>query len=414
MNYKRFSYAAESWNKKPIQLLSDVPPASPPVQQPVARHLQNLTESRAGVFANFKFNTADGEIFSEKDIAWYTSFFDQFSTPSGRFLGTEQVAAKMEATLLPFDGLVPMADDVEKVMLLGDSADLVEPIVHANQTTAEKADIRAAYKARDNEKPKLCRGARAVNAATQRVLDRLEREADERLGRTAQFVQYADELDIVGADISKAGFEAMYLCHWVHPRWAGHALEFQWIPASSFLNRPQNDTDGDSDESGADAEDDELGVEGNELQLKFEAAALLNGDVKITWQNEDLQKTVYKGKLVEQGIGAEQDWFRVQYSDGDAEWLSLKTLETDGTLGSTQEKRVQWCLCEHQDAASSSEVPQVQGPAANSGIAHGTDSDVDEPDEHICTQQRQTRAQAKKAEAEKAKRKKEHANKRRR
>ena len=37
MNYKRFSYAAESWNKKPIQLLSDVPPASPPVQQPVVR-----------------------------------------------------------------------------------------------------------------------------------------------------------------------------------------------------------------------------------------------------------------------------------------------------------------------------------------------------------------------------------------
>ena len=79
----------------------------------------------------------------------------------------------------------------------------------------------------------------------------------------------------------------------------------------------------------------------------------------MQWRNEDGQLTRYEGVLVEQGIAAEQDWFRVQYADGDMEWMSLKTLETDGTLGSAREKRVQWVLVEHeQDAASHSQVPR--------------------------------------------------------
>ena len=58
---------------------------------------------------------------------------------------------------------------------------------------------------------------------------------------------------------------------------------------------------------------------------------------------------VYKGTLVQQGILEEPDWFKVQYEDGDAEWMSLSTLETDGTLGlqGTAERRVKWCLSEH-------------------------------------------------------------------
>ena len=58
---------------------------------------------------------------------------------------------------------------------------------------------------------------------------------------------------------------------------------------------------------------------------------------------------MYKGTLVQQGIANETDWFKVQYEDGDTEWLCLSTLETDGTLGlqGPAERRVKWCLCEH-------------------------------------------------------------------
>ena len=53
--------------------------------------------------------------------------------------------------------------------------------------------------------------------------------------------------------------------------------------------------------------------------------------------------------MVQQGIANETDWFKVQYEDGDTEWLCLSTLETDGTLGlqGPAERRVKWCLCEH-------------------------------------------------------------------
>jgi hypothetical protein len=223
MNYKRFSFKTEVWNKKPAQLLSGVPDGDPPLQQPLVRHLEQIAESRAGVFKNFRFNTADGEFFSAEDIAWYTAFFNRFSQPDGSFIGADAVTAKMQAKLLKFKGLVEMSGDVADLIQLGSSSEpMMEPIIHANQTPAEKREIRAAFKAaRRTEKPKLARGARALNAATQRVMDRLEQEANERLGRTKEFVKYTDELEIVGADATYDDSETMYLCHWTHERWKG-------------------------------------------------------------------------------------------------------------------------------------------------------------------------------------------------
>jgi len=69
----------------------------------------------------------------------------------------------------------------------------------------------------------------------------------------------------------------------------------------------------------------------------------------VIWQNQDGKEHSYTGVFVQQGIQKETDWFKVAYDDGDEEWMSLQTLETDGTLGlhGNAERRVRWCLMEH-------------------------------------------------------------------
>ena len=186
MNYKRFSFDKEVWNKKPLQLLSEAPRGAPRMQAPQRRHLERVAELRPGVFANFRINTVGGECFTAEDIKWYTDFFNTFSAADGQFAGTEALAAQMEQKLGDFAGLWPMPNDVSNVIQLAQAEQLVEPILHSNQTAAEQKEIRAVYKAKQSEKPKLCRGSRAISLAAQRVLERLEKEADERLGRARQ------------------------------------------------------------------------------------------------------------------------------------------------------------------------------------------------------------------------------------
>ena len=60
-----------------------------------------------------------------------------------------------------------------------------EPILHANQTADEQKEIRAHYKAKASERPKLSRGTKALNVATLRVMQQLEQQADSRLTQAA-------------------------------------------------------------------------------------------------------------------------------------------------------------------------------------------------------------------------------------
>ena len=156
--------------------------------------------------------------------------------------------------------------------------------------------------------------------------------------------------------------------------------------------------------------------------LLFEASALLDQPVSVLWENEDGGRREYRGMLVEQGIAGEQDWFRVLYNDGDSEWMSLETLENDGTLSNEREKRVRWCLVQHTDAASSSEVPrhassEVPRHASSGGHQGSGDSDDEfQSEDSDCsedgqansatvTSKRVTRAQVKQIQQKAAKRK---------
>ena len=79
-------------------------------------------------------------------------------------------------------------------------------------------------------------------------MQRLEQQADSRLVQAADHAVFVDNVEIVGADSSKRGYEMMYLCHWTHPRWSGHPKEFQWVPASDM--GPEKE-DSDADYSGS-------------------------------------------------------------------------------------------------------------------------------------------------------------------
>ena len=152
----------------------------------------------------------------------------------------------------------------------------------------------------------------------------------------------------------------------------------------------------------------------------FEASALLDQPVSVLWENEDGGRREYRGMLVEQGIAGEQDWFRVLYNDGDSEWMSLKTLENDGTLSNEREKRVRWCLAQHTDAASSSEVPRHASSGGHQGSGdsddefQSEDSDCSEDGQAnsaTVTSKRVTRAQVKQIQQRAAKRKTHPAKK---
>ena len=390
MNYKQFSFDVDAWNKKPIQLLSDVPDHPPSVEVPNVKHLAKLAASRPGVFKNFNMNQADAAFFSAADIKQYSDMFDVFSYPDGRMKSVDALKAAMQSKLAPFTKLQPTVQDLETIMTLAAADRGPEPIVHANQTAAEQKQIQAHYKAKASERPRLSRGTKALNAATLRVMQRLEQQADSRLVQAADHAVFVDNVEIVGADSSKRGYEMMYLCHWTHPRWSGHPKEFQWVPASDM--GPEKE-DSDADYSGSDIDHEESDSDADsweaddeplaqraarvatgkrkvtklpgQMQLQF-TDALLHQAVDVSWQNQDGKEQViqhyilhhhmltcsfqvYKGTLVQQGILEEPDWFKVQYEDGDAEWMSLSTLETDGTLGlqGTAERRVKWCLSEH-------------------------------------------------------------------
>ena len=163
-----------------------------------------------------------------------------------------------------------------------------EPILHANQTADEQKEIRAHYKAKASERPKLSRGTKALNVATLRVMQQLEQQADSRLTQAADHAVFVDNVEIVGADCSKKGYETMYLCHWTHPRWTGHCKEFQWVPASNM--GPENE-DSDADYSGSDAADEEVTKLPGQMQLQF-TDALLHQAVDISWQNQDGREQV--------------------------------------------------------------------------------------------------------------------------
>lgn len=288
MNYKQFSFDVEAWNKKPIQLLSDVPRDAPRVEVPNVNHLAKLAASRPGVFQNFNMNHADAEFFSEADIKQYSDMFDVFSYPDGRMKSLDVLEAAMQSKLAPFTKLQPTVQDLDTIMTLAAADRGTEPILHANQTADEQKEIRAHYKAKASERPKLSRGTKALNVATLRVMQQLEQQADSRLTQAADHAVFVDNVEIVGADCSKKGYETMYLCHWTHPRWTGHCKEFQWVPASNM--GPENE-DSDADYSGSDAADEEVTKLPGQMQLQF-TDALLHQAVDISWQNQDGREQV--------------------------------------------------------------------------------------------------------------------------
>jgi len=255
MNYKQFSFDVESWNKRPIQLLSEVPDQPPVVEVPNLKHLEKLAASRPGVFKNFNMNLGDAQFFSADVIQQYTDMFDVFSHPDGTLKSLEELKVSMAAKVHPFTGLRQTVQDLETIMELAAADRGVEPVVHDNQTAAEKKEIRAHYKAKANETPRLSRGTKALNAATLRVMERLEQQHDGRLARAAEHAVFVDHVEIVGADASKTGYEVMYLCHWTHEQWAGHPKEFQWVPASDMGAQAPSKEKADSDEDYS--EDDE-------------------------------------------------------------------------------------------------------------------------------------------------------------
>lgn len=102
--------------------------------------------------------------------------------------------------------------------------------------------------------------------------------------------------------------------------------------------------------------------------------------------------------MVQQGIANETDWFKVQYEDGDTEWLCLSTLETDGTLGlqGPAERRVKWCLCEHTKVTNglsqATGAPTMQ-PMADDGKVSELQAEVAQAQSEInAANKRPTRA----------------------
>ena len=207
------------------------------------------------------------------------------------------------------------------------------------------------------------------------------------------------------------------------------------MPSSSFVNGnnvvPESAHVNVGHGSGSDSDDDipladlakgpaKACANVDTKDLLFEASALLDQPVSVLWENEDGGRREYRGMLVEQGIAGEQDWFRVLYNDGDSEWMSLKTLENDGTLSNEREKRVRWCLVQHTDAASSSEVPRHASSGGHQGSGdsddefQSEDSDCSEDGQAnsaTVTSKRVTRAQVKQIQQKAAKRKTHPAKK---
>ena len=205
------------------------------------------------------------------------------------------------------------------------------------------------------------------------------------------------------------------------------------MPSSSFVNGnnavPKTAHVNVGHDSGSDSDDDiplaDLATgsakacpNADTKDLLFEASALLDQPVSVLWENEDGGRKEYRGMLVEQGIAGEQDWFRVLYDDGDSEWISLKTLANDGTLSNEREKRVRWCLAQHTDAASSSEVPRHASSGGHQGSGDSEDGHEDEfqSEDSDCSEdgqansatvntKRVTRAQAKQTQKKATKRK---------
>ena len=136
----QLSFDVEAWNKKPIQLLSDVPRDAPRVEVPNVNHLAKLAASRAGVFQNFNMNHADAEFFSEADIKQYSDMFDVFSYPDGRMKSLDVLEAAMQSKLAPFTKLQPTVQDLDTIMTLAAADRGTEPILHANQTADEQKE----------------------------------------------------------------------------------------------------------------------------------------------------------------------------------------------------------------------------------------------------------------------------------
>jgi len=266
-------------------LLSAVPDQKPNVEVPNVQHLSKLAASRPGVFKNFNMNLGDADFFSKDDIEQYTTMFDTFSLADGSLKSLDELKQSMAAKLHPFAKLRPTVQDLDTIIELAAAEREVEPIVHAGQTAEEKKQVRAHYKAKQSEAPRLSRGTKALNAATLRVLQRLEQQHDSRLTKAADHALFVDNVEIVGADSTKKGYETMYLCHWTHEKWAGHAKEFQWVPASTLGNDSESDEDGPhSDESGHE-DDHKL------AQLQF-SDALLHQRIQVHWQNQDGKEKV--------------------------------------------------------------------------------------------------------------------------
>lgn len=354
-SYKRNSYDLQIWNTSDLHLLKVTPTTAPPMQPPRGDNLKKLAASRPRVMKNFELNAGLGAVFTEEDRKWYDNLFDRFSTSDGQLKQSlDDLSTYMATKLLPWE-MPPAAELViDETVELERNEPGVEPIIHANQTKEKQKEIRDHYAARRaarGSRPELVRGIRATTRAAAAIIERLEAEMEERLGRATSATGVIDLAEVVGIDLARE-MECMALVHWMNAKWRGHEREYEWVSMADIENEGEALTSIDEE------------LVGSSINVSFGTA---RGAV-----------TVYEGVLAE---WLDDYKYLVKYADGDNEVLNLRTLEhevstllthclykmhshpmlyvtplkpslqvyKDQPVGTSLEKRVRWVLssCSH-------------------------------------------------------------------
>ena len=134
---------------------------------------------------------------------------------------------------------------------------------------------------------------------------------------------------------------------------------------------------------------------------------LLHCQVGVTWLAATKAQTrVYKGSLTDREVGT--TWFKLDYDDGDVEWINLRTLEVraatgEAPLGLKGERRARWVLWDCRDKATA-ELPKHKSSASrsrakdsSSSAESSSDSDMDLPLRVVAQKRGSKRAAAKQA-----------------
>ena len=380
--YKRWSYELDVWNKKPFQLLHGVPEGQPQLQPTLITHLEGIAKKRTNVLQNFANESTMTCVFTVHDIEQYVRFFDLFSTNTGDLLPVADIEANMSAAhaAKAFRWIPEHVRPLQEAQQEESRGRGEEPILHANQTKIEQKKIKLAAKvarAGPSDLPQLARGVRTMSRMTQLRMSALEREMEERLQRAVTLVPQDAVGVIVGVD-APVDMEPQAMFHWTSPEWEGHDHEYEWLT----MEQLQRDWSSLSDD-------------------------LLYCDVGVTWRDTTHGRMkVYKGMLSDREAGS--TWFKIDYEDGDVEWINLASLEVRAVAGSnlpgvTTERRVRWVLWDCRDKATA-ELPKHKSSASrsrakdsSSSAESSSDSDMDLPLRVVAQKRGSKRAAAKQA-----------------